>query len=67
MHVEDGARFFCGAFTAVAVLIGAMVVHDDGAAGADELVHFAPCGNPWADAECFELPNGTFEAADELL
>ena len=65
MHVKDGACFFDGAFAAVAVLVGAAVVHDDGAAGADEPVHFAPGVHPGAYAEGAELPEGAFEVRDK--
>ena len=61
------ACFFDGAFAGVAVLIGAVVVHDDGAAGADELVHAFPGFDPRANAEGFELPDGAFEIPDKHL
>ena len=46
-------------------MIGAVVVHDDGAAGADELVHAFPGFDPRANAEGFELPDGAFEIPDK--
>lgn len=68
VHVDDAACFFDGSSTvAIAVLIGAVVVHDDGAAGADKLVHAFPSIDPGANAEGFELPDGAFEVADEHL
>ncbi len=66
MHVKNAARFLLGAASvSVAVCVGAVVVDDDGAAGADELVHLAPGAYPGGDAECAELADGTFKACDE--
>ena len=48
-------------------MVGAVVVHDDGAAGSDELVHLAPGAYPGRYAEGTELPDGAFEVADEHL
>lgn len=48
-------------------MVGAVVVHDDGAAGADELVHAFPGFDPRADAEGAELPDGAFEIPDKRL
>ena len=67
MHVKDATRFFDGAFATVAIFVGAALVDDNGSAGADELVHAFPGGNPGRNAKSFELPDGSFEAADELL
>ena len=67
VHVDDAAGFFDGAFSAIAVLIGAVVVYDDGATGADKLVHAFPGFDPGANAEGFELPDGAFEIPDKRL
>lgn len=67
MHIDDAACFFDGAFAAIAVLIGAVIVYDDGAAGANELVHAFPGGNPRVYTEGAELPDGAFEVANERL
>ena len=48
-------------------MIGAVVVHDDGAAGSDELVHLAPGAYPGRYAEGAELPDGAFEIPDKRL
>ena len=56
-----------GACAAVAVFIGATVVHDDGPAGAYKLVHSAPGGDPRRYPEGAELPDGAFQACDKRL
>ena len=48
-------------------MVGAVVVHDDGATGADELVHAFPGFDPRANTEGFELPDGAFEIPDKCL
>ena len=48
-------------------MVGAVVVHDDGATGSDELVHLAPGAYPGRYAEGAELPDGAFEIPDKRL
>ena len=67
IHVDDAACFFDGSFAGIPVLVGAVMVYDDGAAGADELVHALPSFDPWANAEGFELSDGAFEIPDKRL
>jgi len=67
LHVDDAACFFDGAFSSVAVLVGAVVIHDDSASGADELIHAFPGFDPWTDAEGAELPDGALKISDERL
>ena len=61
------ACFLLYACAVVPVVVSAVVVHDDGAACADELVHFAPVGHPRGYPEGPELPEGAFQVCDEHL